>query len=168
MEEIFSYEEIPDDVLNKPFVDWISESKIEEMVDIYLQDILRDRSISFINYYFSGDLNKTKEIVEVFSEILRQVFIGAKTNELTTKAHKLRDSAFLEEMVHMLGHTVDWYFIVNKRIFAGWDKYPTCYPTVHKELAIWLEHIEKKWMNIIQDLKQLILPNKSLEKGHQG
>lgn len=163
IEEIFPDEEIPDDVLNQPFVDWISESKIEKMVDLYLQDTLKDRSISFIDYHFSNDLNKAKEITGAISEILQHVIIGSKSNELTTKAHKLRESEFVEEMVYMLAHTVDWYFNVKKRIFAGWDKYPTCYPPVHKELAIWLEHIEKKWVNIIQDLKQLILPNKAGE-----
>lgn len=137
------------------------------MVDLHLEKALKDRSISFIHYYFSGDLDRATEVAESISELLGQAFLGSKPYKLTTKAHKLTESEFAGEIFYMLTHTVDWYFLVKKRIFAGWDKFPTCYPPVHTELAIWMEHIEKKWMNTIQDLKQLILPNKSLEKDRQ-
>lgn len=43
-----------------------------------------------------------------------------------------------------IGSYIDFYFNKKKRIFAGWDKYPVCFPPVHKELEQWILNAEKE------------------------
>lgn len=156
MENIFPYEAPPIDVKNQSFVDWISEEKIEEMVDMYLRDELRKRAISFIKYHLRHNQKKLKEISGTVYQILDQTFSSEPGLErLSNKASDLGKNE-ITEMMYMLESTIDWYFTSKKRIFAGWDKYPVCHPPLHHDLANWLDIIEDKWRNRIANLKQFL------------
>lgn len=62
------------------------------------------------------------------------------------------DHHHLRDLFNTLRLLVKSYFVEKKRIFAGWEKYPNCYPPVHKEVQELLEDIEIRWSKIIDRL----------------
>lgn len=164
IETIFPHEEIPLAVRREPVVDWLSEYRIRELVDNSLRGELKGRTISFVIYHLQKDKLQIVEetIINTLENALNENIVKYDINNEVRVILSELFSSQVHNMLSMLHQTVESYFLIKKRIFAGWDKYPTCYPPIHNELVEWLENIENNWMirinNVIKSYKSLVEP----------
>lgn len=157
MEHIFPNEKIPDQYKCRPVIDWMSKEAIEEMVDMYLINLLQKKALSFLKYHIQNDGKMLAKISDAVSQVLDQGLIDTpKQEKLLASKYDLRKNEVVMEMMYMLEYTVKWYFTSKKRIFAGWDKYPVCSPPIHQDLATWLDSIDLKWQNRVTSLKKYL------------
>lgn len=160
-EAVFPKEEKPARFKKEPIVDWLSEETATEIVDNYLQKELHKRCASLLKselkYIRRDDDETSSSILQVVDKSFATATESPST-ELSEPMEWTTENTVLQDMMFMVESSVEGYFMNKKRIFAGWDKYPCCYPPAHNELAEWLVGIEKAWN------KRLIILKESLEK----
>lgn len=157
MDELFPAEEVPSDVKDQPVIDWISEKKITEMVDGYLEKELRRKALTFAAYHPCNDHTKCKELSETVIQIADNKFtLEPKPDVFTCGEKDLAKNQIIDDMLNMLESAVESYFTSKKKTFIRWEKDSVSYAPLHPDLADWLAKIEDTWSTRLRDLRKFL------------